>query len=69
MEWPPVTGDGEGMFVPISIESRADLTKREARLGGKMWREAVRRYPKAQFLLSLLGFDNDPREIWDIPVK
>ena len=58
-------GDGEGMFIPITIGSRGNLSKAEARLGAKMWRQATGRYPKACFMLSLLGYNDDPREVWE----
>jgi len=61
--WPP--GDGEGMLCPIHIGARGNLSKAEAKLGAKMWREATERYPKACFMLALLGYNDDPREIWE----
>jgi hypothetical protein len=64
-EWPDT--DGEGVMMPITIGVRGMLTKREARHCAALWREAVRRYPKAYHAIHLLGFDEDPREIWDIP--
>jgi hypothetical protein len=33
-------GDGEGMFIPVTIGSRGNLSKAEARRGAVMWREA-----------------------------
>jgi hypothetical protein len=64
-EWP--SGDGEGMLSNVTIGHRDDLTKRSAREAAEMWRKAVRRYPKAMFYPHLLGFDQDPRELWEIP--
>jgi hypothetical protein len=63
-DWP--AGDGESTFMPIIIGVRGKLTKREARYCATMWREVTRRYPKAIFMINLLGFNEDPREIWDI---
>lgn len=62
--WPD--GDGEGMLAPITIGTRGRLTKREARETAALWCEARRRYPKATFVINLLGFDEDPRRICDI---
>jgi hypothetical protein len=31
-----------------------------------VWRHMAARYPKAIFYLHLLGYDQDPREIWEI---
>lgn len=64
-EWP--AGDGDGLFMPITIGVRDNLTKREARHCAAMWREALRRYPKAHLQINLLGYNEDPREIWNIP--
>jgi hypothetical protein len=63
--WP--AGDGEGSFMPITIGVRGKLTKREARHAAMMWREVTRRYPKGIFMINLLGYNEDPREIWNIP--
>src|SRR4051794_4914747 len=61
--WPD--GDGEGMLIPITIGARGNLSKAEARRGAAMWREATERYPRGMFLLTLLGYDDDPREVWE----
>jgi hypothetical protein len=61
--WPD--GDGDGMFMHIVIGLRGDLSKAEARRRAAMWREATNRYPKAGFIISLAGYNEDPREIWE----
>ena len=61
--WPD--SDGDGMFIGIVIGLRGDLSKAEARRRAAMWREATNRYPKAGFIISLAGYDEDPREIWE----
>jgi len=61
--WPD--SDGDGMFIHIVIGLRGDLSKAEARRRAAMWREATNRYPKAGFIISLAGYDEDPREIWE----
>jgi hypothetical protein len=58
-------GDGDGMFIPITIGSRGNLSKAAARSAATMWRQATSRYPKGCFMLCLLGYNNDPREIWE----
>jgi hypothetical protein len=58
-------GDGEGIFIPITIGSRGNLGKAEARRAAAMWRQATGRYPKACFMVCLLGYNDDPREIWE----
>ena len=50
----------------ITIGQRGALTKHNAREMAAAWREAVRRYPKAQLCISMLGYNEDPREIWQI---
>ena len=62
--WPD--GDGEGMLAPITIGARGRSTKREARKNAALWREARRRYPKATFMINMLGFDEDPRGIHEV---
>jgi hypothetical protein len=63
-KWP--TGDGESTTIMMPIGQRGELTKRNARETAAAWREAVRRYPKAQLGISMLGYNEDPREIWQI---
>src|SRR5215468_5922451 len=59
-------GDGEGMVIPVCIGMRGHLSKGEARQAARMWREVVARYPKAAVYLHLPGYNQDPREIWEI---
>jgi hypothetical protein len=58
-------GDGEGMFIPFTIGSRGNLSRAAAKRAATMWRQAISRYPKACFMICLLGYNNDPREIWE----
>jgi hypothetical protein len=58
-------GDGEGMLFPVNIGARGSLSKAEARRGAAMWQEATKRYPKACFIIALLGYNEDPREVWE----
>lgn len=57
--------DGDRMMISISIGVRSALNRTEARLAAKLFRKAVVRYPKAIFLISILGYDDDPRELWE----
>jgi hypothetical protein len=59
-------GDGDGEMMPITIGTRDRLTKHAARQAAEVWRKLAARYPKAIFYLHLLGYDQDPREIWEI---
>lgn len=63
--WPP--GPGDRMIIPIIIGARDKLTKVEAEHCAYMWREVAQRYPKAYFMLMILGYDEDPRELLEFP--
>jgi hypothetical protein len=63
-DWPD--GDGDGILIPVVIGVRGNLTKKEAQQCAAMWHEVTRHYPKAGFQISLLGYNEDPREIWEI---
>ena len=63
--WPD--GDGDDMLAPITIGVRDRLTKHEARKSAALWCEVRQRYPKATFVINLLGFGEDPRGIHEIP--
>ena len=65
-DWPD-QGDGEGVFVPMSIGMRGDLTDADAEKAADMWRKATARYPKALYNLMIHGYDDDPRELWEFP--
>jgi hypothetical protein len=64
---PEVPGDGTGIFISLCIGRRGDLTRHEAKLCAKLWRRHIKRYPKAHYILSLAGYDDDPRNLWEIP--
>ena len=59
-------GDGEGVFMPFVIGMRGRLSKTEARKAARMWEQVIARYPKAIVYPHLIGYDQDPREIWEI---
>jgi hypothetical protein len=65
--FPEYLNDGEGVFIPVPIGARGNLSKAEAEQGAAMWRQVTSRYPKACFMLCLLGYNDDPREIWEFP--
>jgi hypothetical protein len=62
-DWPE--GDGTGIFIPFTIGYRDNLSKAEAAHCAKGWREVTARYPKASFYFNILGYDDDPRELWE----
>jgi hypothetical protein len=59
--------DDELDFIWMMIGKRGALTPEEAQRMGDAWREAVQRNPGAKFTISIDGFDDDPRELWQIP--
>jgi hypothetical protein len=62
---PDYPNDGEGMLVPVTIGSRGNLSKNEAKLAAAIWRQATGHYPKACFMICLFGYNEDPREVWE----
>jgi hypothetical protein len=64
-KWPE--GPGEGIMIPIAIGMRGKLDKADAADCAAMWREVTARYSKAYFVLQFLGYDQDPRELWEFP--
>ncbi len=55
------------MLVCLPIGARNRLTEAQARARAVAFRDAVARYPNAAFYIFLLGYDDDPREIPEIP--
>jgi hypothetical protein len=64
---PPDGNDGDGTLINFTIGTRDHLNKAEAKASAELWRKAVQRFPKAAFYICLLGYDEDPREIPEIP--
>ena len=64
--WPTYANGGERMLLPVTIGTRNELTEQDARRCADMWRAITERYPRAMLMLNLLGYDQDPREIWEI---
>ena len=53
--------------VVVQIGEKDDLTPAHASAAAKAMVDARQAYPDATLSLSLDGFDDDTREIWDIP--
>jgi hypothetical protein len=64
-EWPDI-GDGSSAIIPFTIGIRSLLTKTEARRVAAVRRDIIKRYPKGYYFLHMFGYDEDPREIWEI---
>lgn len=58
---------GAGTLIPVHIGMRGHLSERCAREAAETWCEATRCYPKALFMIVVLGYAEDPREIWEVP--
>jgi hypothetical protein len=59
--------DGDGLFAGVTIGERGWLSKREARASAEAWRKLAQRYPKGLFVITMHGYDQDPRNIWEVP--
>jgi hypothetical protein len=63
---PPDGDDGDGLAILFTIGARNDLSKDAAKREAEKWQRWRHRYPRALFYPALLGYDDDPRELWDI---
>jgi hypothetical protein len=63
----PEYGDGSGVTITFPIGRRHDLSKSAAETAARQWQELRQRYPKAQIILHIPGYGQDPREIWEFP--
>ena len=54
-------------LVTVNIGERGSLSKQRVRTGARAWHETTQRYPQAALLIYVLGYDQDPRELWEIP--
>ena len=48
------------------IGTRDDLSPKSAEAAAQKWRDIRRQYPNLSVYVSLAGYDDDPREIWEI---
>jgi hypothetical protein len=51
----------------LVIGTRDQLTKREADSAGKAFKVLRSRHPRSRIMLFMLGYDQDPRELWEFP--
>lgn len=54
-------------LVHLTIGTRGDMTRQAAMDAAEAWRTARKRFPNAALTISIAGYDNDPRELWEIP--
>lgn len=64
---PPAAENFDATYINMIIGARHELTRENASKAAKAYLSAVQRYPKADVYINLLGYDADPREIWEIP--
>jgi hypothetical protein len=53
-------------FTHFIIGIRGELSRNRARHVAKLWRKTLEKFPNSLICISLAGYDEDPREIWDI---
>ena len=63
---PPDAGGPEGVAIHLVIGTRDDLSPKSAEAAAQKWRDIRRQYPNLSVYVSLAGYDDDPREIWEI---
>jgi len=62
---PPDAG-GQEVAIGLIIGTRDDLSPKSAEAAAQKWRDIRRQYPNLSVYVSLAGYDDDPREIWEI---
>jgi hypothetical protein len=63
----PDHGDGAGTMAMVTLSGCDELDRAAIARAAGMWRKVKTKYPKGLFTINLAGFDEDPREIPDIP--
>ena len=53
-------------FIPIEIGSRGDLTPDRAQAAAEFFRKVITRAGPGRIYIHIAGYDEDPREVWDI---
>ncbi len=53
-------------FINLTIGACGKLSRSEAKDAGEMWKKIVRRWPQGPVYIHFLGYDDDPRELWEI---
>jgi len=63
---PPDAGGREEVAILLIIGTRDDLSPESAKAAAQKWRDIRRQYLNVSVYVSLAGYDDDPREIWEI---
>jgi hypothetical protein len=53
-------------MVAFTLGMRGELNRRAAKRAAHAWRSAVTQYPDGIIVLSIAGYDDDPRALWEI---
>jgi hypothetical protein len=61
-----IAPDGDHAVVHLIIGSRGRLTRDAAKDAANVWHQITTKYPKACFCIELAGYDDDPRELWEL---
>jgi hypothetical protein len=61
----PAVKDGEPVFVHFTLGGRHDLSIGAARRAAAEWQRITKHVPNGVFYLSLPGYDDDPRNLWE----
>jgi len=58
--------DGNRTAFTITIGMRGELNHAKAKKSARVWQRMAERYHKGIFYLQIAGYDDDPRELWEI---
>jgi hypothetical protein len=59
--------DGDYEYAFMEIGAKGELTEKTARRGAEAILLMTQFNPTTQIAVTIGGYDNDPRELWDIP--
>jgi hypothetical protein len=60
-------GDGSRLMISFVVGFRGQLSKSKAKIYADGWRVMRTRHPQAIVYPTVVGYDEDPRELWEIP--
>jgi hypothetical protein len=60
-------GEGQRLMIAYNIGWRGKLTNKNAQEYAEGWRTMRAKHPAATFCPIVAGYDEDPRELWEIP--
>jgi hypothetical protein len=60
-------GDGSGLMISFVLGFRGQLNEEKVKVYASGWRVMRVRHPFAEVYPVVVGYDEDPRELWEIP--